>query len=78
MTFTRKAASELRERFQAGLERALRESERGTEERARYERALGELDRSFLGTIHSFCARLLRERPLEVGLDPDFQEISEE
>jgi ATP-dependent helicase/nuclease subunit A len=78
VTFSRKAASELRERFQVRLERALRESAPGSDERARYDRALHELDRAFLGTIHSFCARLLRERPIEAGLDPSFQEISEE
>jgi ATP-dependent helicase/nuclease subunit A len=36
---------------------------------------LERIDRAFLGTIHSFCARLLRERPLEVGLDPSFEEL---
>src|SRR5690606_38350393 len=30
------------------------------------------------GTIHSFCGRLLRERPLEVGLDPAFEELAVE
>lgn len=39
--------------------------------------ALNDLDRCFLGTIHSFCAALLRERPIEAGLDPDFKEIEE-
>jgi ATP-dependent helicase/nuclease subunit A len=78
VTFTRKSANELRERFQIRLERAVRESIEAPEERARYEYALRELDRAFLGTIHSFCARLLRERPLEVGLDPNFQEVSED
>src|SRR5690606_15562348 len=33
-----------------------------------------EIDRAFLGTIHAFCARLLRERPLDAGLDPAFRE----
>jgi ATP-dependent helicase/nuclease subunit A len=37
--------------------------------------ALDNLDSCFLGTIHAFCARLLRERPLEAGVPPDFQEI---
>lgn len=77
VTFTRKAAHELRERFQVKLEASARDAA-DAGERARYEQALRQLDRAFLGTIHSFCARLLRERPLEVGLDPGFQEVGEE
>lgn len=77
VTFTRKAANELRERFQLRLERAVRDSVPGTEAHARFERALRDLDRAYLGTIHSFCGRLLRERPLEVGLDPNFEEVTD-
>ena len=76
VTFTRKAAAELRERFQTALERELREAvESGAVETAnRLDAALREIDRAFLGTIHAFCARLLRERPLDAGLDPAFRE----
>ncbi|HWG33182.1 MAG TPA: UvrD-helicase domain-containing protein [Gemmatimonadaceae bacterium] len=77
VTFTRKAANELRERFQNELERRLAESEADSEARLRCERALREIDRAFLGTIHSFCARILREHPLEISLDPNFAEVSE-
>lgn len=76
VTFTRKAAAELRERFQVALERAAR-SEPDPVARERLARALTGLDQAFIGTIHSFCARLLRERPVEAGLDPDFAELDE-
>ena len=78
VTFTRKAAGELRERFQARLEREVREAKGDAEEAARIRQALDDMDRAFVGTIHAFCSRLLRERPLEVGLDPAFQELAPE
>lgn len=73
LTFTRKAAAELKERFQLALEEASR-SESGVE-RQRVSDALSTLDRVYIGTIHSFCARLLRERPIEAGITPDFKEL---
>ena len=77
VTFTRKAADELRERFQLQLEQLVRNPAANPESHARCVVALRDLERAFLGTIHSFCARLLRERPIEVGLDPDFEEIAD-
>jgi ATP-dependent helicase/nuclease subunit A len=76
VTFTRKAAAELRERFQTALEKELRASlsEQALDTAARLDAALRSIDQSFLGTIHAFCARLLRERPLDAGLDPAFRE----
>jgi ATP-dependent helicase/nuclease subunit A len=76
VTFTRKAAAELRSRFQVALERAVREAE--GEEKDRLEEALTHVEQCFIGTIHSFCARLLRERPVEAGVDLSFEEIDEE
>jgi ATP-dependent helicase/nuclease subunit A len=75
ITFTRKAAAELRARFQVALETACRESS-GTATQ-RLSDALGHSERVFIGTIHSFCARLLRERPVEADIDPSFQELDE-
>jgi ATP-dependent helicase/nuclease subunit A len=76
VTFTRKAAAELRERFQTALETELRSALAAgdTAAAARLDAALRGIDQSFLGTIHAFCARLLRERPLDAGLDPAFRE----
>jgi ATP-dependent helicase/nuclease subunit A len=76
VTFTRKAAAELRARFQVELEKAVRES--GGDEKKRLEAALTHVEQCFVGTIHSFCARLLRERPVEAGVDLAFEELDEE
>src|SRR5450830_1828014 len=82
VTFTRKAASELRGRFHLALENERRRPDlqvgRDRETRAaRIEHALSNLERFFAGTIHSFCARLLRERPVESGVSPGFTELDE-
>jgi ATP-dependent helicase/nuclease subunit A len=76
VTFTRKAAAELKGRFQIALEDNLRISaDEGEKNRLRT--ALENLELLFAGTIHSFCGRLLRERPIEAKLDPDFEELEE-
>ena len=36
------------------------------------------VSRAFVGTIHSFCASLLRERPIEFDVDPAFRELDEQ
>lgn len=74
ITFTRKAASEMRGRFAARLHEV---AGKGGREVERARRALDKLDRCFVGTIHSFCGQLLRERPLEAGLPADFGELEE-
>jgi len=76
VTFTRKAAAELRGRFQRALEVELASATDPT--RATHcQRALANLERFFAGTIHAFCARLLRERPVEAGLSPGFTELDD-
>jgi ATP-dependent helicase/nuclease subunit A len=76
VTFTVKAAAQLKERFQVGLEEGIL-AESDPTKRARLADALEGIDRGFIGTIHSFCARLLRERPVEAGVDPEFAELDE-
>ncbi|MGB9617901.1 MAG: UvrD-helicase domain-containing protein, partial [Desulfomonilaceae bacterium] len=76
VTFTRKAAAELADRFHRTLQAEASRSV--AQEKNRLERAILSLDRCFIGTIHSFCGRLLRERPLEAGLPLDFEEIDEQ
>jgi len=75
VTFTRKAAAELRSRFQAALEAAARKA--SGDEKQRLAEAATIADRCYIGTIHSFCARLLRERPLESGAGIGFEETED-
>ena len=63
ITYTRKAAGELRTRIRAALR------ERGRPDLAR------ELDGAWISTIHGFCNRLLRAHPFAAGLDPRFREL---
>lgn len=78
VTFTRKAAANLRERFQIELEDALNNPAVPSHEKDKIHEALNNLEKTFIGTIHSFCAKLLRERPVEAGVDPGFEEIEED
>jgi ATP-dependent helicase/nuclease subunit A len=75
ITFTRKSAAELRSRFHAALEREARQAQGPARERLTV--AAEQAPRCYIGTIHSFCARLLRERPVEAGVDLSFQELDD-
>ena len=77
VTFTRKAAAELRQRFQVRLEEVAAPLAPEDPDHEVLQRAIRDIDLAFLGTIHAFCAKLLRERPLEAGLDPGFREVQE-
>jgi ATP-dependent helicase/nuclease subunit A len=65
ITFTDRAAAELRERLRTRL------LELGERDAAR------ELQGAYLSTFHGFCVRLLRGHALQAGLDPEFQILDE-
>src|SRR5262249_26534594 len=52
-------------------------TERDRAKRPRPPLAPPRLERLFAGTIHAFCAHLLRERPVEAGIAPGFAELDE-
>src|SRR5579859_5557535 len=58
LTFTEKAANEMRHRLRIALRRQGR---------------LEGLEKAEIGTIHSFCAHILKEYPLEAGVAPDVE-----
>ncbi|MFL6021134.1 MAG: UvrD-helicase domain-containing protein [Gaiellaceae bacterium] len=65
LTYTEKAAGELRSRIRAGL------VDRGRQDLARA------LDGAWISTIHGFCNRLLRSHPFAAGVDPRFRVLDE-
>jgi ATP-dependent helicase/nuclease subunit A len=77
VTFTNKAAGELKLRLRQELDRA-RDTAKNPGERSNIEHALEHLEEASIGTIHSFCAQILRERPVKAVVDPAFEELSEQ
>lgn len=76
VTFTEKAAGEMKLRLRTRLERS-RDEVKDEAERARLTKALEELEVARIGTIHGLCADLLREYPVEAGVDPLFEVAAE-
>lgn len=72
ITFTRKAAREMRERVQKGIRERLA-GVTDSASKAYWQQQLQLADRAPITTIDSFCSQVLRENPVEAGLDPDFQ-----
>jgi ATP-dependent helicase/nuclease subunit A len=72
ITFTEKAAAELSTRVRDELERRANEVS-DDEQRRRLLDAARDLYRTHIETIHSFATALLRERPVEAGIDPLFE-----
>ncbi len=68
LTFTEKAAKEMKERIRAAL--AARSGER-------WERVREEFLWANISTFHAFCSQVLREFPLEAGVDPGFSVLEE-
>ena len=78
VTFTELAAGELKLRLRAEIERARLAAAPGSAAARHLEAALPQLEEARIGTIHSFCSDLLRERPVEARVDPLFEVASED
>ncbi|MCL4236384.1 MAG: UvrD-helicase domain-containing protein, partial [Deltaproteobacteria bacterium] len=66
ITFTEKAAAELRAKIREALQDELAKSPGAAPAR----QALADIDAATISTIHSFCQSLLKRRPLQAALDP--------
>lgn len=77
VTFTEKAAGEMKLRLRAEIERA-REKAENRLILERLDAALAELEAAHIGTIHSFCVDILHDRPVEARVDPLFEMVAEE
>jgi ATP-dependent helicase/nuclease subunit A len=77
VTFTEKAAGELKLRLREALEESRSAAAAGSKERQRLDEAVRRLEEAQISTIHGFCADLLRERPVEARVDPLFAVLTE-
>lgn len=75
VTFTEKAAGEMKLRLRLELEKARLHADPA--ERNRLDQALEELELAHIGTIHAFCGDVLGERPVEAGVDPAFKMLDD-
>jgi ATP-dependent helicase/nuclease subunit A len=78
VTFTDAAAGELKLRLRGEIERERQSRETSPDEKEFLTNALPQLEEAHIGTIHSFCGDLLRERPVEAGIDPLFEVASDD
>ncbi|MEK6321440.1 MAG: UvrD-helicase domain-containing protein [Acidobacteriota bacterium] len=78
VTFTDAAAGELKLRVRDAIEQCRQDKNCPPQAHKLLTDSLRELEESRIGTIHSFCADLLRERPVEASIDPLFEVASED
>ncbi|MBM4245264.1 MAG: DNA helicase UvrD [Deltaproteobacteria bacterium] len=77
VTFTRRAAGELRLRIRERLLGELARTDTSASRQQLLRDALGGLDTAHVGTIHSFADRLLRLRPVEARLSPSYDIVED-
>lgn len=72
LTFTDKAAVEMKERIYAAIEHELQKTGE-----PHFQKLKDTFFNNYISTFHAFCAALLREYPIEAGIDPFFRVLDE-
>lgn len=75
VTFTRKAAFEMRSRLKARFLKLSKDPQEGDHQR--WLDCLAEVDSARIGTIHSQCESILKAYPADSGIDPEFEVLDE-
>ncbi|GFN34283.1 UvrD-helicase domain-containing protein [Tepidimicrobium xylanilyticum] len=71
ITFTKKATQEMKERIREELKKRFPLG-------GKWVRFYRDMEKANISTIHSFCANILRENPLNIGIDPMFNVLEQE
>lgn len=76
VTFTKKAAAQMKEKLRRELVRAINDPSATAERRAALRKQLSEVPGADISTIHSFCSRLIRAHFFAAGVDGGFSVIA--
>lgn len=77
ITFTKKAALEMRSKVRDALIELQTQAKVDSEELQKWSDLAAKMDSARIGTIHSLCAEILRAFPAEAGIDPRFEVLDE-